>query len=360
MLLQLPATAQHLQPGFNKKEYIELLKVSARTTGDTAYYSQIDPPEHFRMAYQSAALALDNRWDLWTDSRGVALISLRGTTSKQESWLENFYAAMVPAKGELQLGPGQPFVYTLAGHSQAAVHVGWLVGMAFLSKDILPRMDSLYQQGTRDFLMMGHSQGGAIAYLLTAHLLQLKKEGRLPADIQLKTYCSAAPKPGNLHFANEYEAQTQNGWAFNVVNAADWVPETPISIQTLQDFNYVNPFVHANEIIRKQKRLPNRVVMRHIYNQLNKPTLKAQQRYETYLGKMTSKLVVKQINGLEVPPFYGSNHYVRTGIHIVLQPDESYYKLFPDDRNQVFMHHAHPPYIYLTEMLATPFYSNNR
>ncbi|HMP87230.1 MAG TPA: hypothetical protein PKE63_08110, partial [Lacibacter sp.] len=81
MLLQLPATAQHLQPGFNKKEYIELLKVSARTTGDTAYYSQIDPPEHFRMAYQSAALALDNRWDLWTDSRGVALISLRGTTS---------------------------------------------------------------------------------------------------------------------------------------------------------------------------------------------------------------------------------------------------------------------------------------
>jgi predicted esterase len=53
----------------------------------------------------------------------------------------------------------------------------------------------------KESYIMGHSQGGAIAYLLTAHLLSLQKENKIPSEIVFKTYCSAAPKPGNLHFA---------------------------------------------------------------------------------------------------------------------------------------------------------------
>jgi len=48
--------------------------------------------------------------------------------------------------------------------------VGWLLSTAYLSKDILPKIDSMYKSGIKDFILMGHSQGGAINFLLTAHL----------------------------------------------------------------------------------------------------------------------------------------------------------------------------------------------
>ena len=176
--------------------------------------------------------------------------------------MQNFYAAMVPAKGSLQLGKDIPFNYTLANDPEAAVHVGWLVGMAFLAKEIVPKIETLHQSNTKDFIIMGHSQGGAIAYLLTAYLYQLQQAGQLPKEIRFKTYCSAGPKPGNLPFAYEYESLTQNGWAYNIVNTLDWVPETPISIQTLNDFNSVNPFKNAKKLI-KNKNFPKNVALKY-------------------------------------------------------------------------------------------------
>ena len=89
--------AQALQPGFDRAEYAELMRVSARTTFDTVYANKHPAPSRFRMAYRSEVSGLDNLWDLWADGQGSVAISIRGTTKKQESWLENFYAAMVPA-----------------------------------------------------------------------------------------------------------------------------------------------------------------------------------------------------------------------------------------------------------------------
>jgi hypothetical protein len=44
-------------------------------------------------------MGLDNRWDLNKGTQNnIALINIRGTPTDPESWLENFYAAMVPAK----------------------------------------------------------------------------------------------------------------------------------------------------------------------------------------------------------------------------------------------------------------------
>jgi len=70
-------------------------------------------------------------------------------------------------------------------------------------------------------------------------------------NLTIKTYASAAPKPGNLYYAYEYEAMTQNGWAFNVVNSADWVPEGPFSIQTTNDYNTLNPFKYIDVALQK-------------------------------------------------------------------------------------------------------------
>ncbi len=341
--------AQQLKPGFDKAEYIDLMKLSARF-GDSAYYNTMPLPAGYSFLYRSPVMGLFNCWDLWKSSNNVAVISVRGTTADAVSWLQNFYAAMVPAKGELKLSATETFNYELAANPKAAVHVGWLVGMAFLSKDMLPKIDSLYKTGTKEFLLMGHSQGGAITFLLTAYFNNLQKQGKLPADIRFKTYCSAGPKPGNLYFAYEYEAATHGGWAYNVVNAADWVPEVPFSIQTVNDFNTTNPFVNAGAMIKKQK-FPKNIALKHVYNRLNKPTKRAQRNYQKFLGKYTSKMVKNQIPGFEPPAYFQSNHYVRTGATIVLLPDEEYYKTYPDSKETIFIHHFHPPYLMLAEKL---------
>jgi hypothetical protein len=354
ILFSTNAFGQHLKPGFDKYEYMEALKISARSTGEPSYYNTIDKPQNFEMVYQSSVLGLQNQWDLWKHTeKAVAAISIRGTTPNAVSWLENFYAAMVPAKGSLTLADDFEFDYALSENPMAAVHVGWLIGTGFIVRDLLSKIDSAYQRGTKEFLVIGHSQGGGIAYLLTAHLRSLQKSRDLPNDLIIKTYCSAAPKPGNLYFAYTYEDMAYEGWAYNVVNAKDWVPEVPMSIQTTGDFNTVNPFMNAEAMIRKEK-FPKRMVMKSVYNQLDKPTKKARRNYKKYLGKMTSKTVEKNIPGFIAPELYDSNHYVRTGNIIVLNPNDAYLEEFADDPKKLFIHHIHTPYLRLASLLPEP------
>lgn len=347
----LPGTgsAQNLTPYFNKEEYRELLYISAKTnTPDTTVF-KIPPPAVYKMIYRSKVIGLDNRWDLWVNNANtIAVISIRGTTGKIESSLENLYAAMVPARGELILNEADTFKYCLAPDDKAAVHIGWLLSMAFLSRDIVPKIDSLYKSGIKNFLLMGHSQGGAINYLLTAYLYGLQKQKTLPDDIRFKTYCSAAPKPGNLYFAYYYETITQNGWAFNVVNSADWVPETPISIQTLNDFNETNLFKGAKNEIKKLK-FPKNIILKRIYNQLDKPTKKAQKKYEKYLGDMTSKFIIKKLPGFTPPEYFESNNYVRTGNTVILFAEDEYFKTFPKNSSDISIHHNFNAYLYLLD-----------
>jgi hypothetical protein len=341
--------AQSLQPGFEKSEYIELLKLSAQF-GDSAYRAKFPAPANYHFVYRSPVVGLENCWELYVKNNQVAVISIRGTTQSSVSWLANFYAAMVPATGELQISDTEKFRYQLAANPKASVHVGWLVSTAFLSKDILPKIDSCYKAGIKNFIITGHSQGGGISYLLTAYLYHLQKANQLPADIRFKTYCSAGPKPGNLYFAYDYEAMTQPGWAYNVVNSADWVPEVPLSIQTVKDFNNTNPFVNAKALIKKQS-FPKNIALRYAYNRLDKPSRKAQKNYQKYLGKMTAKMVKKTIPGYLSPEYYNSNNYVRTGNYIVLPADADYYALYPDNNEQIFVHHLHAPYLFLAEKL---------
>jgi hypothetical protein len=338
--------AQQLKPGFDASEYRELMLVSARTSANPTYFNQFPEPVKFRMIYQSPVMGLDNLWDFWSDNAGTAVISIRGTTQKMESWLANFYAAMVPAKGTLRFGGTDSFDYELAQNPRAAVHTGWLLSTAYLSKDILPKLDSVYRTGTRNVIITGHSQGGAISFLLTAYLYQLQRQQKLPADIRFKTYCSAAPKPGNLYFAYDYEAMTRDGWAFNVVNSADWVPETPFSIQTIRDFNNTNPFKNARKMLKKQK-FPKNLVLTHVYNRMDKVTDKARRKYEKYLGRYVYKMTGKYVTGFKAPEYFNSMNYVRTGVTVILHASDEYYKQFADSDTNVFIHHLHKPYLYL-------------
>lgn len=348
---QAYAQDSKLKPGFNKAEYKELMYMHVLLY-DTAMTNRnkfpIPKPTLFTSIYRSPVMGLDNKWELWKNDASIAVINIRGTTTNAVGWLENFYAAMVPARGELKLSHAHTFSYDLADHPRAAVHIGWLLGTAYLAEDIVPKIDSLYKNGTRDFIIMGHSQGGAICYLMTSHLHSLKKLGKLPQDIRFKTYCSASPKVGNTYFAYEYENLVAGGWGFNVINSADWVPEVPFSVQTLDDFNTTNPFKNIDGIIKKQK-LIARIGLRHAYKGLKKPSEKAQRNYEKYLGKYAGKIVVKNLPEYQSPVYFKSSNYVRIGPTIMLLADQAYYQQFPDSDQQVFVHHGMSPYLHLVE-----------
>lgn len=335
-----------LKPGFDKEEFLELLKVSSRQ-GDSLYNPELPAPEYFRMIYRSPEMGLDNRWDLWVSDNKTACISIRGTTTKQLSWLDNFYAAMVPARGALKVSKDFVFNYHLSSDDRAAVHSGWLIATAFLSRDILPKVDSLYRAGYRDFYLMGHSQGGAITYLMTSLVLKMKENGELPQDIQFKSYCSAAPKPGNLYFAYDFENMVKGGWALTVINSSDWVPQTPFTIQTTADFVEVSPFTNAKEAIKKQPFL-KRIALNHVYKSLTKPTEKANRKFQTYLGKKLEKYVRTALPDIESPNYFNSNNYVRTGQQIVLYPNKDYFTIFPQDEEKIWTNHSFEAYLFLT------------
>ena len=336
-----------LKPGFEKSEYVELMQMHARLYDTTK--NKLPFPVHFKYAYRSPVVGMDNRWDLWINEKStIAVINLRGTTVNPVSWLQNFYAAMVPARGELRLSNQFTFKYHLADNPRAAVHIGWLIGVAYLSADILPKIDSCYKKGIRNFIVMGHSQGGALSYLMTSHLYQLQKDNIIPKDVRFKTYSSAAPKAGNVYYAYEYEHLIRGGWGVNIINGADWVPQSPFSVQTLGDFNNTNPFRDIDAVVKKQKFF-TRIAMRHAYRQLKKPSEKAQRNYEKYLGGFVSKIVKKTLPEFVPPAYVHTSDYVRIGPTITLLGDDNYYKLFPDSQKDVFVHHLLGPYLYLID-----------
>jgi len=123
-----------IKPGFSKKEYAELLKISTRQS-DSLYNEDLPAPVKFNRIYRSPVLGLDNRWELWTSPDSIAAISIRGTTLKLESWIENFFAAMLPASGTIHLSDSQIYNYNLSNNKRASVHAGWLIGsLNFISR----------------------------------------------------------------------------------------------------------------------------------------------------------------------------------------------------------------------------------
>jgi hypothetical protein len=345
------AASQELKPGFDKKEYLQLLYAYSRW-GDSAFYSKIPESKIYKeknRKYRSEEMGLENSWEMYETST-QSVISIRATTNNPTSWMGNFYAAMVPAVGKIQLNDTLCFDYHFADNPKAAVHVGWTLATGYLMPDILDKVKKSYAKGKKEFIVFGHSQGAGIAYLVTAQLLHYQKIGTIPKDIQFKTYCSAAPKPGNLYFAYDYEMATQFGWSVSVINPVDWVPEVPITIQILTDFNTTNPFKNAKKLIRKLP-FPKNILAGYMHNQLTKHNRKAVKQYQRFLGKVASKVIEKKLKGYKSPEYFDSSNYVRTGSAIILKPDAEYYEKFPDNDSTLFVHHGLKAYIFLAKKL---------
>lgn len=348
ILLSASLSAQTLKPGFDAKEFKQMLLISGRQ-GDTPWVKvRIAVPDEYKMVYRSAEVGLDNRWDLWEAPGKPTVISVRGTTSEQKSWLANFYAAMIPAKGALKIKNDYTFNYQFAADDNALVHTGWTIGLAFLWPDIKQKMMDRYNKGQKEFIVMGHSQGGGIAFLLHSHLYYLQQKGELPADMVFKTYCSAAPKPGNLYYAYDFDFITRNGMAFRVVNTSDWVPEMPISIQTLGDVNKVNPFVDVKAQLKKMK-LIQRIALKHVYNDMNGSANKTNKTFRKYFEKTAYKFVKKTLAEFPHPANANSLNYTVAGHPVILAKTAGYDAFSSKLPQHAFTHHFMETYLYLLE-----------
>lgn len=341
--------AQELRPGFDAAEYRDVLALNF------GKYDSLQKAEsgtvRYRRIYVSRVTGLDNRWYAWQSSDGTVVIGIRGTVATKNSWLSNLYLTMLPASGTLQLNDSTRFDYRLAADERASVHTGWLISLGSMAPDIERKIRELYDKGARRFIISGHSQGGAIAYLLRSWIHYRTLSGALPAGISYKTYCSAAPKPGNLAFAYDYDFINRGGWSQTVVNAADWVPETPITIQQLGDMTSLNPFAQLDDALAAQKWIV-RLYAKMVYGKLTKKSRKAVGKYEKYIGRRVSKEVRKALPGLQLPETRHELDYMRTGSPVVLMPDSAYYNRFPNDPKKgvgVWNHHTFEAYYYLLQ-----------
>jgi len=340
--------AQHLKAGFDLEECAELMRINTTFTESKKNKALIPKPMYSTLLYESPELGLDNKWELWLKDNKVAILGIRGSTTSSESWLSNLFAAQIPATGELIIAKDFHFSYKMAENPKAAVHAGYAFSMAFLVRDMLPKIDSLYATGIRDFIITGHSQGGGLSYLLASILLWRQKDGLLPKDMRFKVYTSASPKPGNLYFAYDYDRVALEGWSYNLVNTEDWVPQSPFTVQTVNDLPDINPMTFVTANIEKQSFF-RRLFLRSIYKRITKPPIKALDAYQKYLGNYVGKMIKKEYKEFEIPSFSKSSDYVRVSNQIVLFPDSTYYTKYnaAEQPNNFMLNHSLNAYYYL-------------
>ncbi|HSR38048.1 MAG TPA: hypothetical protein VLL95_03985, partial [Phnomibacter sp.] len=92
---------QSLKPQFDRNEYADMLWLQFYALSDSlsAGTSFKLNSGTFTKVFSSPEVGLYNKCVIFQREDGVVVLELRGTVNKPESWLENFYAGMVPAQG---------------------------------------------------------------------------------------------------------------------------------------------------------------------------------------------------------------------------------------------------------------------
>lgn len=346
-----PQQGVHLKPGYDPAELTRLLPAMERTY-DSADIGGFKTPEpvDIQRVFRSSTTPLMNRFDVWKTTDGKAVFTFRGTIvdTAALSFSAAFYSLMVPGAGKLRLADSTWFEYKLAELPGAGVHLGILLGLALISEELTGQVQAQYNDGIRDIILLGHSQGSGISLMATSYLMYLQKAGRIPAGIRFKTYSIATPKVGNYSYVCDFEKLTSGGYAFSVDNVIDWVPFIAMTFQSAGDFPPVSPFRDLRAFMTDINYPPGpdfdsgyakfaRVV----------PALT-----EQMIGVIRQNVyprIHRALPGFSEPEIMKSYNFERAGIHVPLVPDSAYYKLFPNDpRNfRVWENHSVYPYYIL-------------
>jgi hypothetical protein len=253
-----------LQPGFSPLEALGLLTICysincnrtgvkpGKSIGPVNLPAPPDPDHyHWELDHDPGkAVLADNYWQIWknTEIPGQYALAFRGTTTNADSAVEDVAIILVHPHIDI-LG----HKVKLARNHKAKVHAGHLAAFAALMVDdiFLVLEEYVNLKGMTDLLLVGHSQGAALATLCHAflHYQDIKTLlGR--QNLRFKTYGFAQPKVGNTHFMTDFEyiaAHARQGayepMAFRVNSDQDWAPQAaPLTIQMPRDASKPNPF----------------------------------------------------------------------------------------------------------------------
>lgn len=224
---------------FDLAEALDLLALCSIVEGST----ELPQPPGWTMLFDSPVIPpFTEKWQLWQNTTGAYAIVVRGTVYDPGSILEDLLAFLALAAGSVTIGPYR-IDYKFAADPHASVNVGFTLGALLVLKDpvngILAQLAYKVPAGSQIYVT-GHSQGAAVATLLRSYLQYAAD--RPNKNYSYKTYVYAQPKPGNNHYAYDFENLFSNsGLAFRVTNSLDWVPQVPFTIQITSDINTPNP-----------------------------------------------------------------------------------------------------------------------
>jgi hypothetical protein len=258
-----------LTPGFNLQEAEQLIAMLALLEAIDQPplpppLTQPPLPANWKIIYDSGSVGpFDNRWQLGQyNNQGVTnyAILIRGTVESPGSVIDDLLSVMIPANGSFgididgaNLAINFQFVAlnAMTQNPMAGVHLGFALSALILMYDpdvgILWQVPNFVPQGSSVFVA-GHSQGAAIATLMTSFLLYQSNWSFFQEAFgynyanNYKTYVFAQPRPGNDIYGYDYESIASNsGMAFTVNNNQDWVPQVPLTFELPGDINRPNP-----------------------------------------------------------------------------------------------------------------------
>jgi len=226
--------------GFNLTESLDLLAICSIVEGST----ELPQPPGWNMIFDSPVIPpFTEKWQLWQNASGAYAIAVRGTVYDPGSILEDLLAALALSSGSVTVGPYR-IDYKFAASPLANVTVGFMLGALLILKDpingVLAQLAEKVPAGSQIYVT-GHSQGAAVGTLLRSYL-EYAADSPRDKNYSYKTYLYAQPKPGNDHYAYDFENRFSNtGFAFRINNSLDWVPQVPFTIEIPSDINTPNP-----------------------------------------------------------------------------------------------------------------------
>lgn len=300
-----------LGEGFKKEEARDMAAICNSFPFLDLYQSdsEILPPG-YKKIYTSGVFGMDNKYQIYR-KENIAVINLRGSTGKKISWLENINSAMIPAKGVITAS-GERFEYCFAKDTSAAVHGGYVLGIVFLSKDIIYQIKAMNREGVYHFIITGHSQGGALSNMLRAYLENLPLD-QLSEKNRFKTYAFASPMIGNKEFTQEYNAKyCINNTSFNIIIPEDPIPSFPLSYNDTTRFlaEKLKTALFDTESFSLKKTVSEGTVLL-----FEESLTKAVKR----LGHSASEQISKDLGPVVMPPFVKDINYQRLNNQIEIK-----------------------------------------
>lgn len=310
--ISLLLTAQ-LQAGFDAVEAREMIQLCNSYTYLDLYGSDKEIiPEGYVKEYTSPSLGMDNVFQVYRHGT-IGVINFRGSTTKKTSWLENLYASMIPVKGTIEVNE-RKFKYKVGKDTASAVHAGYMLAISFLEEEVRNQIKRLNKNGVFDIILTGHSQGGAIAQLMRAHLEE-EPFYRVRNKNNFKVYAFANPMIGNRSFSNEYAHKfCDDGMSFVILNPDDFVPNMPINFKDGQSWEeqLITLLTDSDSFDGKEAAIGG-------FMSFFKGNIGSMAKN---LSERINKQLMKELGDISMPSYKQEINYVHTGNVILISPTE--------------------------------------